>query len=130
MHVGYRWYDPATGRFLQRDPIGIRGGTNVYAYVNNAPTGLVDPDGQIVPIIVAIGIGIAIIDFWPDYANAPGPGDAIYSGSPGPGVPAIASLTAVELGGGAGIIRPLLSGCSDVFPGFVGPPAPPARGSP
>ena len=29
LHLGHRWYDPATGRFLQRDPIGIRGGLNV-----------------------------------------------------------------------------------------------------
>ncbi len=45
LHVGHRYYDPATGRFLQRDPIGIEGGLNVYAYVRNAPTLFVDPDG-------------------------------------------------------------------------------------
>ncbi len=45
LHVGHRYYDPATGRFLQRDPIGIEGGLNVYAYVRNAPTIFVDPDG-------------------------------------------------------------------------------------
>ena len=44
-HVGARYYDPASGRFLQRDPIGITGGLNVYEYVENAPTALVDPDG-------------------------------------------------------------------------------------
>ncbi len=38
LHVGARYYDPATGRFLQRDPIGIRGGTNVYSYASNMPT--------------------------------------------------------------------------------------------
>ncbi|MGB2987892.1 MAG: RHS repeat-associated core domain-containing protein [Phycisphaerae bacterium] len=40
-----RYYDPLIGRFLQRDPIGIRGGLNVYAYVRNAPTIRIDPDG-------------------------------------------------------------------------------------
>ena len=33
LHVGERYYDPASGRFMQRDPIGIRGGPNVYGYV-------------------------------------------------------------------------------------------------
>jgi len=46
LHVGARYYDPATGRFLQRDPIGIRGGLNVYAYVFNRPTVGVDPTGK------------------------------------------------------------------------------------
>ena len=46
MHVGARYYDPATGRFLQRDPIGIRGGPNVHAYVGNIPTTQIDPTGK------------------------------------------------------------------------------------
>lgn len=45
LHVGARWYDPAIGRFLERDPIGIRGGLNVYAYVGSRPTHLTDPTG-------------------------------------------------------------------------------------
>jgi RHS repeat-associated protein len=45
LHVGHRYYDPATGRFLQRDPIGVRGGTNVYQYVFAKPTSWVDPTG-------------------------------------------------------------------------------------
>jgi len=49
LHVGARYYDPATGRFLQRDPIGILGGLNVYEYVQNRPASAVDPDG-LVPI--------------------------------------------------------------------------------
>ncbi len=47
LHVGHRYYDPAIGRFLQRDPIGIGGGSNVYAYVGSAPTTAVDPSGLV-----------------------------------------------------------------------------------
>ncbi|MBE7457365.1 MAG: hypothetical protein HS102_12170 [Planctomycetia bacterium] len=45
LHVGWRYYDPSTGRFLQRDPIGIGGGLNVYTYAENISTLLVDPSG-------------------------------------------------------------------------------------
>ncbi|KAB2958325.1 MAG: RHS repeat-associated core domain-containing protein [Candidatus Methylomirabilis oxygeniifera] len=45
LHVGMRWYDPAIGRFLQRDPIGITGGLNVYEYGFSHPTAGVDPSG-------------------------------------------------------------------------------------
>ncbi|HUU97553.1 MAG TPA: RHS repeat-associated core domain-containing protein [Phycisphaerae bacterium] len=38
-HVGFRWYDPSIGRFIQRDPIGIWGGLNVYSYLGNNPFG-------------------------------------------------------------------------------------------
>jgi len=49
LHVGARYYDPASGRFLQRDPIGIIGGSNVYAYVRSKPTISIDPSGLIGP---------------------------------------------------------------------------------
>jgi integrase/recombinase XerD len=32
---GYRWYDPVTGRWPSRDPIGERGGINLYGFVEN-----------------------------------------------------------------------------------------------
>lgn len=40
-----RHYSPAWGRFLQTDPIGVQGGVNLYAYVNNDPLNLLDPMG-------------------------------------------------------------------------------------
>ena len=45
-HVGARYYDPSSGRFLQRDPIGTAGGLNVYAYVFGRPTLEADPSGN------------------------------------------------------------------------------------
>ncbi|WP_279571797.1 RHS repeat-associated core domain-containing protein [Volucribacter amazonae] len=36
MHYNfYRYYDPHTGRFTQRDPIGLLGGENLYNYSEN-----------------------------------------------------------------------------------------------
>ncbi|MCG3128835.1 MAG: hypothetical protein CHACPFDD_03731 [Phycisphaerae bacterium] len=45
MHAGERWYQPDIGRFVMRDPIGWRGGVNLYAYVAGAPTSLTDARG-------------------------------------------------------------------------------------
>lgn len=42
---GYRWYDPSTGRWTQRDPIGIEGGIALYAFCSNSPANLLDPRG-------------------------------------------------------------------------------------
>jgi len=40
-----RFYAPKIGRFLQRDPLGITGGANLYAYVGNDPVNAIDPLG-------------------------------------------------------------------------------------
>jgi RHS repeat-associated protein len=44
-HVGHRWYDPSIGRFIQRDPIGVSGGLNVYLYCSPNPLSVADPEG-------------------------------------------------------------------------------------
>ncbi|MEK7893027.1 RHS repeat-associated core domain-containing protein, partial [Burkholderia contaminans] len=40
----YRYYDPSSGRFISKDPIGLAGGINVYQYAPN-PLGWIDPIG-------------------------------------------------------------------------------------
>ncbi len=42
----YRFYNPETGRWLNRDPIGENGGPNLYGYVGNDPVNKVDPLGR------------------------------------------------------------------------------------
>jgi hypothetical protein len=43
---GYRWYDPVTGRWPSRDPIGEEGGFNVYEFVGNYGVNQVDRLGM------------------------------------------------------------------------------------
>jgi len=52
-----RYYDPVAGRWLTRDPIGYRGGLNLYGYCNNDPVNAVDPEGHFWHILIGAGIG-------------------------------------------------------------------------
>jgi RHS repeat-associated protein len=46
LHYNYfRTYEPRTGRYVESDPIGLRGGLNPYGYVLNAPVQFIDPHG-------------------------------------------------------------------------------------
>jgi RHS repeat-associated protein len=40
-----RWYEAGTGKWLSEDPIGYRGGINLYEYVGDRPTSKTDPTG-------------------------------------------------------------------------------------
>lgn len=55
----YRTYDPATGRYLESDPIGLAAGLNTYAYVGNMPTMYFDP----------FGLEPYAQDFWDNYLD-------------------------------------------------------------
>ena len=46
VRFGARDYDPSTGRWTAKDPIGFRGGwTNFFDYVGNDPINFIDPSG-------------------------------------------------------------------------------------
>ena len=75
-----RYYSPQLQRFISQDPIGLRGGINLYAYAGNNPTTLRDPSGKNPAIAVAgcvIGAGAGALAYyetagrkatWPGYA--------------------------------------------------------------
>ncbi len=50
-----RWYDPVTGRWLSKDPIGISGGLNQYVFVENNPVNARDPWGLLANVLSAGG---------------------------------------------------------------------------
>jgi RHS repeat-associated protein len=41
-YYGYRYYNAETGRWPNRDPLGRKGGNNIYAFVNNYTPGSID----------------------------------------------------------------------------------------
>ena len=46
VYYGYRYYNAGTGRWLSRDPIGERGGANLYCCLKNAPVNHADALGH------------------------------------------------------------------------------------
>jgi RHS repeat-associated protein len=51
-----RVYDADIGCFLQRDPKGYGDSPNLYAYVSQNPVDLLDPTGEVAPLIAAVVI--------------------------------------------------------------------------
>ncbi|NBB10727.1 RHS repeat-associated core domain-containing protein [Pseudomonas sp. SLFW] len=62
----FRFYDPDIGRFTTKDPIGLQGGFNLYAYAPN-PITYIDP----------LGLSTALVPYWPPNRGALGPIDNI-----------------------------------------------------
>ncbi len=67
LHYNYfRDYDPATGRYVESDPIGLKGGVSTYGYVMSVPVMALDPQG------LEAG-GMYNYKYHPEYELAPPP---------------------------------------------------------
>src|SRR5437667_3017914 len=49
----FRDYDPATGRYVESDPIGLKDGVSTYGYVRQNPLLYSDPDGLLSQIVAS-----------------------------------------------------------------------------
>ena len=58
-----RYYDAMTGRFIQKDPIGIIGGLNVYTYAGNNPVTYMDPEGLMGPVAAVAVAGVILVSY-------------------------------------------------------------------
>jgi RHS repeat-associated protein len=69
----FRAYDPALGRWLNRDPIKERSGVNMLAYVANSPIDMLDP----------LGLEGAMLEGHTGYSPAPKPNYGTYEDNHG-----------------------------------------------
>ena len=57
-----RWYDAETGRWLSKDPIGLSGGLNLYAFCDCEAINFIDPygnsSGVVLPVPLLLGPGL------------------------------------------------------------------------
>ncbi|TVM01153.1 MAG: hypothetical protein CV087_11260, partial [Candidatus Brocadia sp. WS118] len=85
-YYGYRYYDPSTGRWVNRDPIGELGGININIFVENSSVNLVDPLGLQVVLPLPPQITIPVVgvycSLYPDQCLEAGEvlGDLINQG--------------------------------------------------
>jgi RHS repeat-associated protein len=121
-HYNYfRDYDPGQGRYVQKDPIGLNGGRNLYAYVEGSPLkysdpqGLVKWSGEVYSVALIPGIGGA--GYWFDLKSECVNGRYAYIRVKAWG---FGAGFGAKLTGGAGGVK-FDDGLSEIFPdGFTG----------
>jgi RHS repeat-associated protein len=130
LYLRARWYDPATSRFLSKDPFpGLAAfpqTQHAYVYCANNPVNLTDPSGKLIGLIIGgalVGAGIGAIiggvtsgvfyalahpgqDVW----HSPGFWDAVSRGA----------ASGAVAGAITGAVAPLLAPLAGTLPGAIG----------
>ena len=129
-YYGYRFYNPMLGRWMTHDPIGEKGGLNLYGFVGNSPVDFVDPVGEDPLKPNPIGPGIT-----PAPPGGPGrtigtiagkmigSGIGAYIGAIGGlegGIPAGGAIGGAIGGPGGAIMGGLIGGGAGFLGGFYG----------
>jgi RHS repeat-associated protein len=57
-YFGYRFYNPAIQRWMNRDPLEERAGLNLYDFTHNRPIWGVDTDGRFVQYLPTLAVGV------------------------------------------------------------------------
>ncbi|MFW6114982.1 MAG: RHS repeat-associated core domain-containing protein [Thermodesulfobacteriota bacterium] len=111
LHYNYfRDYHPGIGRYMEPDPIGLKGGIALYAYGFNDPINTIDPSGQFGVAGMVIG-GIAGV--WGGFVAGAQAGN-VWAG-------VVGGVAGGVIGGAVGIIFPEVSPyVGGVVGGFVG----------
>lgn len=107
---GARYYAACLGRWTSADPIGIKDGNNIFAYVQGNPIRYTDPDGKAVNL-AAGGIGALVGGI---------SGAAIGAWSAKPGERWAAAGKGAAIGAGTGALAGLTFGASLAATGAVG----------
>jgi RHS repeat-associated protein len=101
-----RYYNPAWGRFISEDPIGLAGGANLYRYAADNPLQLRDPSGNLPGLIPGFQLIPKIIDAWTHRNDPPlptNPNPAAAGGSSTASPPAsTAQCSTASSGAGGG----------------------------
>ncbi|MEK6589678.1 MAG: lipid II-degrading bacteriocin, partial [Nitrospinota bacterium] len=131
-----RYYDPMVGRFINKDPIGFRGGINLYSYVGNNPVLFIDPYGLFSTFEAiyhyflgggsAVTVNFAEVDIGLQPKDFPGYQTLIYSMYKKDGTLTVDKKTSKDIGGWAGHVTYRLKGviksntCEWKFNGYIG----------
>jgi RHS repeat-associated protein len=68
-----RWYEPAMGRWIERDPIGYRDGLSLFLYAKDSPISVRDPSGLLsTPIFQKNNSGANMPSYFRCFANLSG----------------------------------------------------------
>jgi RHS repeat-associated protein len=104
-YYGYRFYDPANGRWINRDPIGERGGANIYGMVGNNGVSQLD----------ILGLALTTLDNPATIADV-----APLVAELGPGANATAAAAGSGSGSGSGLAPALVAATTTAGAAVVG----------